>query len=600
MNKTKLSNTLYNTLSLSWLTGPIFDKELRVSSRRRRNYTLRTAYIILLTLLMALIWFSIADSFNSSNVFQVSRMSEAGLSIIATIVGFQFAATQLLAVIMLSTAISDEIYHKTLGVLMTTPINGFQIVMGKLFSKLLQLSLLLAISLPLLAVVRVFGGVPWDFIISGLCITITAMIFTGSLSLYFSISGRKSFAVILKTFGTLAILYLAIPALAAWLLSELGVSEITYAPALLYFNPLGSIYMQAGILLSPTGIPFSFYWPIHCLIMLGFSAGLLAISIASVRKVALRQAIGYSDPTSKRKERKHNYNLNQSEDASETTGHIRRISGSPITWKELRAPFIQGGRKKGIIAACVTILALLITYAICANENCLDEDFTHVIFTMIFVIIGLISNAVFSASTITTEKESRSWPILLATPMDDWAILKGKLIGNVRRCLPIWIFMVGHILLFILIGYIHIIALVLMSTLMVTTIFFLSCTGIYFSAKLKRTTSAVVANFALALFLWLIIPILMILVAEIANEHDIFEITIIPNPVVQAIVIMEECGGENNAHKSLGQLSFNWPDSGHKDFSTSMGILLTSMFCYSFVGFIFAWRAKCLFRKKIF
>jgi len=32
-----------------WLTGPIFDKELRVSSRRRRNLALRFSYILLLT-----------------------------------------------------------------------------------------------------------------------------------------------------------------------------------------------------------------------------------------------------------------------------------------------------------------------------------------------------------------------------------------------------------------------------------------------------------------------------------------------------------------------------------------------------------------------
>ena len=42
-------SAIRKVLSPSWLTGPIFGKELRVSSRRRRNYVLRFVYLMLLT-----------------------------------------------------------------------------------------------------------------------------------------------------------------------------------------------------------------------------------------------------------------------------------------------------------------------------------------------------------------------------------------------------------------------------------------------------------------------------------------------------------------------------------------------------------------------
>ncbi|MFH1717876.1 MAG: ABC transporter permease subunit, partial [Planctomycetota bacterium] len=173
------------------LAGPLFDKELRVSSRRKRNYVLRSVYIIFLTFFVAVVWLGMVQ-YQGSAAYQKSRMEVAGKTIITTIVTFQFIATQLIAIVMLSTSISDEIYHRTLGLLMTTPISSFHIVMGKLFSKLLQLILLLAISLPLLAIVRVFGGVPWGYLLSSLCITLTAVIFAGSLSLYFSIHNRRA------------------------------------------------------------------------------------------------------------------------------------------------------------------------------------------------------------------------------------------------------------------------------------------------------------------------------------------------------------------------------------------------------------------------
>ena len=143
---TAVYNFIWKALSPFSLTGPIFDKELRVSSRRRRNYILRFAYIALLTAFLALVWIE-AMGQTGSGVYRVSRMAEAGKAIIVYIVWFQFCAVQILAVIMLSNSISDEIYHRTLGVLMTTPITSFQIVMGKLSSKLFQLILLLGVSL---------------------------------------------------------------------------------------------------------------------------------------------------------------------------------------------------------------------------------------------------------------------------------------------------------------------------------------------------------------------------------------------------------------------------------------------------------------------
>jgi len=190
-----------------WLTGPLLDKELRVSSRRKRNYFLRCGYIILLGVFILSTWYStVVLRSSGSAVYQASRLSQAGRHIITAIIWFQFIVAQLVAIVMLSSAISDEIRTGTLNVLMTTPISSFQIVMGKLFSKLLQLMLLLAISMPLLAIIRVFGGVPWNYVVSSVCITLCAAVFAGALSLLLSISERRSYAVILSA----AILYLLV------------------------------------------------------------------------------------------------------------------------------------------------------------------------------------------------------------------------------------------------------------------------------------------------------------------------------------------------------------------------------------------------------
>jgi len=614
---TALTSTFSNLFDPVRLFGPIFDKELRVSSRRKRNYTLRLIYVILLTIFVAIVWLSVVKS-EGSSAYQKSRLALAGKTIVTTIVTFQFIATQIIAVIMLSTSISDEIYHRTLGLLMTTPISSFQIVMGKLFSKLLQIILLLAISLPLLAIVRIFGGVPWDYVLSSLCITLTAVIFAGSLSLYFSINNRRAYVVIIKTVVTLGVLFFFIPLITTallrplWLSATLFRNPVTVLPlliALLHVNPFGAMSVNTAMMISPTVaamLPFAptgisiFYWPLHCMLMLGASALLIAMSVKVVRKVALRQAVGQIDSVSNRmRAKKSKKSSRRHAEQQDLPSVIRRVTGSPVLWRELRAPMIQGAEgRNSIIGLAVAIIALLITYGTC--ENYLDEAFTQMGYVMMFTVIGSVFTLVLSATSITTEKETRSWPILLATSMDDWQILLGKAIGVFRRCLPIWLLMAGHIFLFICLKYIHPVVILHMPIFVTGLVVFLTGAGLYFSARFKRTTSAVIACFALALAFWAVLPGVLGLVSMITHDYNIVADLVSANPAAQIAILMGGAGGKWNARAGLSNLTFAWPDSSwHKVWPTT-GLVIIYMMIYTVSGVLFGWRAKCRFRRNVF
>jgi ABC-2 type transport system permease protein len=617
--KTALTSMFSNLFDPVRLFGPIFDKELRVSSRRKRNYTLRLIYVILLTFFIAIVWLSVVKS-EGSSAYQKSRLALAGKTIVTTIVTFQFIATQVIAVIMLSTSISDEIYHRTLGLLMTTPIGGFQIVMGKLFSKLLQLILLLAISLPLLAIVRIFGGVPWDYVLSSLCITLTAVIFAGSLSLFFSINNRRAYVVIIKTVVTLGVLFFFIPTITTvllhprWLYAPVFGNPITVFPLLivvLHLNPFGAMSVNTAMMISPTTMAMLpaaptggsfFYWPLHCILMLSASALLIAISVKVVRKAALRQAVGQIEAGPNRtRSKKSKKSLSRQAEQPKLAGVIRPVTGSPVLWRELRTPMIQGAEgRNSIIGLAVAIIALLITYWICDNENCLDESFTHICYVLMFTIVGSVFTIVLSAASVTSEKETQSWPILLATSIDDWHILMGKAIGVFRRCLPIWLLMAGHILLFICLRYIHPVAILHMPIFITGLVVFLTGAGLYFSASLKRTTSAVIASFALALMLWVILPSVLGLVSVIINNYDAVGNLVSANPAAQIAILMDGAGGNWNARAGFSNLTFAWPDSSWRKVWPTTGLVLIYMLIYAGAGVLFGWRAKCRFRRNIF
>ncbi|MBA7477786.1 hypothetical protein ES707_13200 [subsurface metagenome] len=578
--------------SFWWITGPIFDKELRVSSRRRRNYLLRFVYLGLLTLFLVLFWLEVVRQSGNSAAYRASRMAEAGMGITAYIIWFQFLATQLVAVIMLSTSISDEVYHRTLGSLMSTPINSFQIVMGKLFSKLLQIIILLAISMPLLAIVRIFGGVQWNFILSSLCITLTTVIFVGSLSLFYSILNRRAYVVIILTFLTVGLLFAVLPMITGLLNETYDIyDEMEFFTVLSYVNPYLTLGANTEKMTSAGGM-FTFSWPLHCGIMLAGAAVILAVSVSMVRKVALLQAIGQLDGSRKRRIFKKSKGGAQPEYAS----RIKRVKGPAVLWKELRSPIF--GRRKLItfIILFIGLALLVITYVLIGGENNLDDEVVHMIYTCVFMSIGLLFTIILPATSITSEKESLSWPILLATPLSDGNIMSGKFIGAIRRSLPIWLLLFGHIILFSLIGYIHPFAIFMMAVVVAGIIVLLCGSGIYFSTRFKKTTTAVVMNFSFAVLIWAIIPFIMALILAISRSgEDIIENYCEIIPFVQGVLVMDVAAGSSGSLEG----PVHWP-SGQMDIMESTFLMIKFMLGYMLVGLLFAWRAKCRFRKHVF
>ena len=562
-------------LSFSWLTGPIFDKELRVSSRRQRNYVLRAAYVALLAVFVVAVWLEQVAHVRASGLYSASRMAEAGKRIVLMIVWFQFYATPFLAVILLSTSINDELRRGTLNTLMTTPITSFQIVMGKLLSKLFQIVLLLAISLPLLALVRVFGGVPWDYLVSGLCITLTAVVFAGSVSLFFSIIFRRAYVVIIVTVLLLVALFWSLSALFevldSW--SRRGSPQISL---LLYPNPYMLLAYKSRTMLNPSWARWSSVsWLGHCALMLAASATVLFVSMRLVRKLALARAVAGASVFERLWQALPRMSFKHSGPAKPAR-RIRRVTGPPVMWKELIARRSSGEKifVRTIIGTELVMVAVIYLFPLIAGAAGLAE--AHAAYVTIFMGLGALSVTVLPATCISSEKETRAWPLLLTTTLSDWEILLGKFVGILRRSLPAWI-----ILLVYLIPYWGVIAVDVLhlACLVVATTVFLCGTGLYASARLRRTSAAVAANFVIAGLVWGLLPALVTLFSYAfrpSYRRSLIELCWQTTPFVQA-------------------LQATWSDSTHGSSHSTVYLVV-----YSLLGLLFAWRAKCRFRCDIF
>jgi len=267
--------------------------------------------------------------------------------------------------------------------------------------------------------------------------------------------------------------------------------------------------------------------------------------------------------------------------------------GSPILWKERRTPLL-GRRRLGMVIASFLALGLLVTtYILCIKESMLSDPEVQATYIVIFLFLGMLFTAVLPATCITSEKESQTWLLLLTTAISDWEIVWGKFLGAVRRCLPAWLFLAGHLIVFSLGGIIHPVGAIQLAILMTWVVFFLSGSGLYFSARFRHTTTAVIANVALAAGLWAVFPLLLGIVVAIASAGgDLLEIYMDMNPVVHAVVITAATA------KSGGLTAYDWIQGGISDVGEATGWILLNFVLYVVIGLAFIARAGARVRRN--
>jgi ABC-type transport system involved in multi-copper enzyme maturation permease subunit len=203
-------------------------KELRGRMRGRRTFATLT---IFLGLLGAFGWmlqrmnesqinFAACPDLNlcSSLGFGGSTATFASAAIgRGVFVGLMMVMTLLVAVLAGAStagAISGERERQTLDLLAVTPISSLAIVLGKLATALAWVFLLILASVPITALVFVFGGVAPDDIIRGYVVLVAAAIGLGSIGLFFSALLKRTGASTGLTY--MVVLVLTVGSVFAW------------------------------------------------------------------------------------------------------------------------------------------------------------------------------------------------------------------------------------------------------------------------------------------------------------------------------------------------------------------------------------------------
>jgi ABC-type transport system involved in multi-copper enzyme maturation permease subunit len=516
--------------------GPIFTKELRSTARRKRTYVLRFLYLGVL--LLCLLFFHLAtssfeDAFRYGSVAaRAQHNAELGLIFFGIFSFFSLGMMGLIGPVLTCTAVNSERLHKTLPVLLMTPITSWQILGGKLFSRLLIAFTLLGLSLPALAVVRLLGGVEVEQIVASLSISITTVIFTASVGLFFSTLMNRAYAVVILSYGLCALLWGILPAVVGMIYAAVNPRGGPPRGLLEFLSVMPWFSMAINVI--PEGFPFRiapWYW--GCLLHLGMAFALLLWSGLILRRMARKDASGGPAPVAPQ------YVppppplpvVAETPDASgpsvaapappppmlayappkiRNAAVARDVGDDPVLWREVRRPLV-GKRWQKVLSVVIVCGLLLLFYILLASiddyraGSAIKAADSQVGFAFVFCGLFTVLTCIISATAIATEKESDTWTLLLATPLSSAQIVRGKLVGILRRLMWPAILIAAHFLLFTVTGVIHPGAFAVVILLTFGTNMLFAVTGLHLSLRLKTVTIAVILNLLVPITLYLIV-----------------------------------------------------------------------------------------------
>ncbi len=188
---------------------PLLVKELTEQAARKRTYLVRFGYTALLFVASCLLFYGNVSSDGTASVLGRGR------PMFNQLVGIQFWGIYLLLPATVCGVISSEKEKESLCLLMLTTLTPWQIIIQKLFGRLIPMFAFLFISFPLMAIAFSNGGVTSSHLWSGILLLVLTCLQVGSFSIACSAFFRTTYEAFAASYLCFFLLCYSIPALYA-------------------------------------------------------------------------------------------------------------------------------------------------------------------------------------------------------------------------------------------------------------------------------------------------------------------------------------------------------------------------------------------------
>ncbi len=421
--------------------------------------------------------------------------------IFATFLLAQVGAVLCLTPAMVAGTIADERHRRTLHDILASRLSSFEIVVGKLAARMLQLVVLVLTGLPIMAMLSLFGGLDPPLILAAFAGTLTTAFAVAGLAIFVSSQMRRRRDAILVTYLLELICLGAMPLLRAFF-DPTSVTATRWVGrvvrALEGLDPFQLAYLaNPAPGLSVTLVRMAAF-------QVAFGLVFVALAVWRLRPASAdldggRSAESWTRPAA---------------------GRIGRIFGrppvgdDPMAWKERHVarlgPMLRSIGFLATVFAAVFLGESLLdlgrpAFAELAKYSYGDAP-AGVVHTVrnelnamiapaaaVAAMIWIVALAGTTAAGLPSEREDHTWISLLASPLNGAEILRGKALGALHRwrvpvvtALFLWTF--GLVA-----GAIHPLGYALTLALFATYTAFALALGSFLSLHLRSTTRAIVA-----------------------------------------------------------------------------------------------------------
>jgi ABC-type transport system involved in multi-copper enzyme maturation permease subunit len=377
------------------LDNPVLQRELLTNLRMTRAFVLLFFYIALLGGIVYLAWpqEQRIDMARSQSAKQLVDLFFLGQYMLASLLAPSFAAG----------AITGEKERQSYEMLLASPLRPGAIVLGKLFASLSHLAILMICSLPIVMLCLPLGGVSLYEVLGAYFAMISSIGLFGMISLWTSSFFRRTSASLVVSY--LLILPLAIVSVLAWnQLGRLGPARLVFVVTVV---PIACLSLSALM------------WRDACRRLLyPPDLGSEGKEVVDLETEA-REAVGLY--------------IKRDEFPDRLFAPPKRTSliedgENPIYDKEMRSEiFAQGTLMLRLVIQISMVLALFVM------GFCLFIWREYAPWYIAYVLLfNMLVGPVFSAGSVTSERERQTLDLLLTTLVTPWQMLWGKLLSGLR------------------------------------------------------------------------------------------------------------------------------------------------------------------------
>lgn len=393
------------------LENPVLQRELLVNLRMKRGFVLLFLYQALLGAVVYFAWPQDAHLDLTERPKDVRRLVDLfflGQYLLASLMAPSFAAG----------SITGEKERKTYEMLLASPLRPLAIVLGKLVASLAHLGVLVFASLPIVMLCIPLGGVSLHEVLAAYLALLLSVVTFGAISIACSSYFRHTSASLVVSY--LLILPLALVGILTWYwLADYG---------------------RLRLVLTMTALP-------------GFGLTLCGILLANTSARLLR-------PPDVGSEGKEVVDLEQ--ESQQAVGlviqrdqfpdrlfapakreDLMEDGANPVYDKEIHSEIFSQGTLMLRLVIQVSMILAIPLMAACLYLWSQYADW-YISYVLLFnVLVG----PVFSAGSVTSERERQTLELLLTTVITPWQILWGKLLAGLRVSSVLTMFLLWPVLL---------------------------------------------------------------------------------------------------------------------------------------------------------